>query len=76
MGKHIDPTQTPNRWITSPQLRNYLYHVATAGLALLTGAGVVEAVNGELWLGLIGAVLGLAGGAATELAAANTPTEN
>ena len=72
MAKHAN-NETPNAWITSPATRRYIYAVATALMALLIGNGIVTAAESSLWLGVIEALLGLAGGGATALAAANVP---
>ncbi len=49
--------------------RAWIYRVATALVPILTGYGVIEDSKAALWIGLVGAVLGLGTGA---LAAANT----
>lgn len=44
----------------TPALRRRLYEVAIAGCALATGYGLLTAEQSLLWLGLAGAVLGVA----------------
>lgn len=73
MGKHA-ANETPNKGIASPIIRRYIYSVVTALMALLVGYGIVTAAESQLWLGLGQAVLGLATGGATALAAVNTPS--
>lgn len=72
MAKHAS-NETPNRGITNPLVRRYIYSIVSALMALLVGYGIVTATESELWLGVGQAVLGLATGGATALAAANTP---
>ena len=43
-----------------PKTRRYLYNVAIAGCAVGVGYGVLTATEALLWLGLSGAVLGVA----------------
>lgn len=62
-------TQTPNRWITSPGVRLWLYGVLVALAALGVGYGIVTIEQGGLWLALGAAVLGVG----NLLAAKNTP---
>ncbi|MGV0793004.1 phage holin [Mycolicibacterium sp. XJ1819] len=50
--------------ITSPKARLYLYTVATAGLAVLVGYGIVEADKVPLWLGFLAALGALGNGTA------------
>lgn len=43
-----------------PKLRKAIYGVATAGAALGVGYGLISETEALLWLGLFGAVSGLA----------------
>lgn len=70
-----DPDRTPNRWITSPATRLYLYGIGAALLGLLGGYGLIDAAQSDLWRGVLEALLGIGGGAALTLAAANVPRE-
>jgi hypothetical protein len=51
--------------IFTPQVRQYLYVIATAAVPLLIVYGILDAVQAAVWLALAGAVL------ATGTAAAN-----
>lgn len=58
---------TPNRIITNPAARRWLYGVATAALACLAVWGLLNAEQVAALTGLAAAITGLA--------AANVPTE-
>lgn len=58
-----------NKIIPSPAARAWIYGVLVAGSLVAIGYGVITAEQGNLWLTLAGAVLGLSNG----LALANTP---
>ncbi|WP_301471590.1 hypothetical protein [Brachybacterium sp.] len=62
-----DPEVTPNRWITSPKGRKYLYGIALAVSALLAFYGLITDESLALWGTLAASVLSL------PVAAANTP---
>lgn len=64
-----DHAATPNRWITSPRARAYVYRILLAVGALALFYGYVTAEALPLWLALAAELLG------TGLALANTPTE-
>jgi hypothetical protein len=51
-----------------PQVRMWLYVIATTVLALCVAYGLLEADKVPLWLALIGAVLGIGGNALAGLA--------
>ncbi|GAB6857877.1 hypothetical protein [Microbacterium xylanilyticum] len=51
-------TQTPNRWIPSPDARRWLYGVLVALAGVGVGYGIITAEQGGLWLSLGSAVLG------------------
>lgn len=51
-------TQTPNKWVPSPDARLWLYGIAVALAALLIGYGILTVEQGGLWLALFGAILG------------------
>ena len=61
--------ETPNRWITKPATRLWMYSILVALAGLATGYGIITAAQGGLWLSLGAAVLGVG----NLLAAANTP---
>lgn len=65
--------ETPNRWITSPSARTWIYGVATAGLGVLAVYGVIDSVQAEAWGQLAAAAVNLAAAGVTGLAARNTP---
>lgn len=62
--------RTPNRVITDPLVRRYLYGVVLAFIPILVSAGVLTGGDAQLWLNVAAAVLGLG---TTGLAVANTP---
>lgn len=66
--KH-EPTQTPNKWIPSPEVRTWFYGVLVALGAVGVGYGIITAEQSGLWLSLASAILGLG----NLLAARNTP---
>lgn len=63
-------TTSPNRWITSPAVRGYIYKVVMAAGPVLALYGVITSDEFLIWSGLIATVLGTPTGA---LANANTP---
>ncbi|MGX9346392.1 phage holin [Microbacterium sp. KNMS] len=65
------PTQTPNRWVPRPELRAWLYAIGIALAAMLVGYGVFSAEQGELWVALLGAILGVT----NAVAARNLPRD-
>lgn len=71
MEESTEPThrseETPNRWITSPKGRRWLYGVALAVSALLAFYGIITDESLALWGTLAAAVLSL------PVASANTP---
>lgn len=64
---HKADNATPNRWITSPKGRKWLYRVALAVSALLAFYGLLTDESLALWGTLAAAVLSL------PVASANTP---
>lgn len=64
-------TQTPNRWVPSPEVRLWMYGVAVAVAALLIGYGILTIEQGGLWLAVIGAILGTG----NAVAARNVPRD-
>lgn len=58
-----------NNIIPSPAVRAWIYGVLVAGSLVAVGYGLITAEQGNLWLTLAGAILGLSNG----LALANTP---
>ena len=58
-----------NNIIPSPAVRAWIYGVLVAGSLVAIGYGFITAEQGNLWLTLAGAILGLSNG----LALANTP---
>ena len=62
--------RTPNRVITDPLVRRYLYGVVLAFIPILVLFGLISPESVQLWLNLTAAVLGLG---TTALATANTP---
>ena len=62
--------RTPNRFITDPAIRKYVYGVVLAMIPVLVGFGLISPEQVQLWLNLAAAVLGLG---TTGLAVANTP---
>ena len=62
--------RTPNRVITDPLVRRYLYGVVLAFIPILVLFGLISPESVQLWLNLAAAVLGLG---TTALATANTP---
>ncbi|MFJ3392015.1 phage holin [Leifsonia aquatica] len=58
-----------NKIIPSPAARAWIYGVLVAAAAVAIGYGLITAEQGNLWLALAGAVLGLS----NSLALANTP---
>lgn len=62
----------PNKGITSPQLRKYVYGLTVAAIPLLVVFGVIAEEQVQLWLALAAAALGFGSSA---LAAPNTPKE-
>lgn len=65
--KHVE---TPNRWIPSVPVRNYIYGILVALAAVAVAYGFITAEQGGLWLSLGAAVLGLG----NLLARGNTPS--
>lgn len=51
-------TETPNRWIPSPEARIWLYGILAAACALAIAYGLLTIEQGGLWLALFAAVLG------------------
>jgi hypothetical protein len=51
------------------QTRAYIYRVLTAAVPLITAYGIIDQRTGALWLGVIGALLGIG------LASMNTSTK-
>ena len=64
-------TQTPNRWVPSPEVRLWMYGILVALAALAVAYGVVTVEQGGLWLALAAAVLGVG----NLIAARNVPRE-
>lgn len=62
---------TPNRWITSPAARQWLYGVLVALAAVGVAYGLITAEQSGLWLAVASAVLGLG----NVLAAGNVPRD-
>ena len=62
--------ETPNRWITSPAARRWIYGVLIAVIALLVTLGVVTPEIADGVTAIVVAVLGIGG---LGLAEANTP---
>lgn len=62
-------SETPNKFIPSPEARQWLYGIAVAIAALLGLYGVLTIEEGTGWLAVVGALLGLP----QLLAAGNTP---
>lgn len=58
-----------NKFIPNPQVRAWIYGVLVAASAVAIGYGLITAEQGNLWLSLAGALLGLS----NALALANTP---
>ena len=64
-------TQTPNRWVPSPEVRLWMYGILVALAALAVAYGVVTVEQGGLWLSLGAALLGVG----NLIAARNVPRE-
>lgn len=62
-------TETPNRWVPSPEVRRWLYGILIALAALGVGYGILTAEQSGLWLALASAVLGVG----NVVAAGNVP---
>jgi hypothetical protein len=69
MADHV-ATETPNRWIQDPKVRNYAYKVLAAAGPVALLYGWLSAEQIAVWLGLGATILGTPAGT---LAAANTP---
>lgn len=69
MAKHVS-AETPDRGITDPAKRKWLYGIAVAALALAGAYRLVDQEVLPLWAELVANVLGVSGGA---LALVNTP---
>lgn len=67
MSEHA--AETPNRWITSPKVRAYVYTVLVAAGPVVLFYGLMSAEEVAVWLGLGGTILSPAG----TLALANIP---
>jgi hypothetical protein len=65
-------TQTPNRWVPSPQARLWIFRTIAAAGPLVTFYGLASAEEVALWLGLGATILGTP---AASLAAANVPRD-
>lgn len=65
-------TVTPNRWVPRPELRRWLYGIAIAVIALLTGVGVITSELGDQIAQIIVAVLAIG---PIAIATANVPRE-
>lgn len=63
-------TQTPNRWITSPTARAWIYGIIAASVPLLVLLGVFSTEVGAHVLNIAAAFLAIGG---LSLAAKNTP---
>lgn len=63
-------TETPNRWIPSPEARLWLFRCIAAAGPLVTFYGLATAEEVALWVGLGATILGTP---AASLAAANVP---
>ena len=64
-------TQTPNRWVPSPEVRLWMYGILVALAALAVAYGLVTVEQGGLWLALAAAVLGVG----NLIAARNVPRD-
>ena len=64
------PTETPNKWIPSPQVRKWLYGIVAAAGALGVIYGLVTPDQTDAWLNLAANILAIGG---SGLALANTP---
>lgn len=64
-------TETPNRWVPSPEVRLWMYGILVALAALAVAYGVVTVEQGGLWLALAAAVLGVG----NLIAARNVPRD-
>lgn len=64
-------TQTPNKWVPRPELRAWLYGIGIAAAAVLIGYGIITAEQGDLWVSLLGAILGVS----NAVAARNLPRQ-
>lgn len=64
-------TQTPNRWVPSPEVRLWMYGILVALAAIAVAYGVVTVEQGGLWLALGAAVLGVG----NLIAARNVPRD-
>lgn len=75
MNTHRAPggPQMPGVIVRDPEVRAWLYTVATALLPILVALGLVTAEHGGLWLALVGAILGTP---ALALARLNTPSSS
>jgi hypothetical protein len=69
MAEHV-ATETPNRWIQDPKVRNYAYKVLAAAGPVALLYGWLSAEQIAVWLGVGGTCLGTP---AVTLAADNTP---
>lgn len=65
-------TDTPNRWITSPAARRWLYGVGAAVLAVAGVYGLLSPEQLGAWRDVLDAAL-IAGAGGLTLATANTP---
>lgn len=52
-------TQTPNRWVPSPEVRQWMYGILVALAALGVGYGLITTEQSGLWLALASAILGV-----------------
>lgn len=52
-------TQTPNKWVPSPEVRLWMYGILVALAALAAAYGIVTVEQGGLWLSLGAALLGV-----------------
>ncbi len=50
---------TPNRLVPSPAVRQWIYNVFIAALAVAAGYGIISAESGGLWVTFAAAVLEL-----------------
>ena len=59
----------PHMSLKNEQTRAYIYRVLTAAVPLVTAYGIIDGRTAALWLGVIGALLGIG------LASMNTSTK-
>ena len=64
-------TQTPNRWVPSPEVRLWMYGILVALAALGVGYGLLTVEQSGLWLALASAILGIG----NLIAARNVPRD-